>query len=196
MKALVERIKAVGVSIGGGIIKVDEFLNHQVDPGLMMDIGQELVLRFRERGLNEATKVVTPESSGICPAFCVAYILQVPLIYARKRQPVTMSSGFWLTKAPSRTKGGTVKLMISREYLGIYDHVLVVDDWLASGATISALVQNVLMSRAELLGIGCVIEKVYEPGRERLARLVDVPIISLARVDLDGDRLVVQGGRY
>jgi len=104
-----------------------------------------------------------------------------------------MDDGYYLAKAPSRTKGGTVKLMISHEYLGNYDRVLIIDDWLASGATIGALAQNVLMSRAKLLGIGVVIKKVYENGRAVLEQL-GVPIVSLAKVDLDGNRLVVEEG--
>lgn len=191
MKALIERIQAEAVHIGDGIIKVDGFVNHQIDPALTSAIGRRFAQRFAEEGVIAVNKVVTAEVSGIAPALATAQALIVPLVYARKHRPITMPDGFYLAEAPSHTKGGTVRLMISPEYLGEGDRVLLIDDFLAQGYTIAALVELIQQSGATLCGIGCVIEKVFERGRRRLADL-GVPILSLAKIDLVHDSIVVR----
>jgi xanthine phosphoribosyltransferase len=190
VKALIDRIKAEGTYIGGGIIKVDSFVNHQIDPTLTMAIGSEFANRFAQAGVDAVTKVVTAEVSGIAPALATAQALGVPMVYARKHRPITMPDDFYLAEAPSHTKGGVVRLMISPEYLAEGDRVLLIDDFLATGLTISAVVELIRQSRATLCGIGCVIEKVFEGGRTYLADL-DVPIIALAKIDLNGDSFTV-----
>ena len=190
MQALIERIRAEAVHIGRGIIKVDGFVNHQIDPALTTQMGVEFAQRFAGAGVGGLTKVITAEVSGIAPALATAQALNVPLVYARKHRPITMPDGFFLAEAPSHTKGGVVRLMISPQYLGVGDRVLLIDDFLATGETIRALVGLVQQSGATLCGIGCVIEKVFERGREQLADL-DVPIVTLARIDLDGDDITV-----
>jgi xanthine phosphoribosyltransferase len=190
MKALVERIRAEAAYLGGGIIKVDGFLNHQIDPALTTAMGREFAQRFADAGVTDMTKVITAEVSGIAPSLATAQVLGVPLVYARKHRPITMPDGFYLAKAPSHTKGGVVQLMVSPEYLSAADRVLLIDDFLATGCTIEALVELVAQSGAKLCGIGCVIEKVYECGRERLAH-TGVPIVSLAQIDLAGEELRV-----
>jgi xanthine phosphoribosyltransferase len=190
MQALIERIRAEAVHIGRGIIKVDGFVNHQIDPALTTQMGVEFAQRFAGVGVDGLTKVITAEVSGIAPALATAQALDVPLVYARKHRPITMPDGFFLAEAPSHTKGGVVRLMISPQYLGVGDRVLLIDDFLATGETIRALVGLVQQSGATLCGIGCVIEKVFERGREQLADL-DVPIVTLARIDLDGDDITV-----
>jgi xanthine phosphoribosyltransferase len=190
MRALIERIQTEGTYIGNGIIKVDSFVNHQIDPSLTMAIGAEFAQRFRQAGVQTVTKVVTAEVSGIAPALSTAQALNVPMVYARKHRPITMPDGFYLSEAPSHTKGGVVQLMVSPEYLDARDQVLLIDDFLASGLTIAAIVDVVRQSGATLCGIGCVIEKVFEGGREHLSGL-NVPIISLAKIDLDGDSFTV-----
>jgi xanthine phosphoribosyltransferase len=192
MKALVERIQAEATYLGGGIVKVDGFLNHQIDPALTMAMGQEFARRFVEAGVTRITKVITAEVSGIAPSLATAQVLGVPLVYARKHRPITMPDGFYLVEAPSHTKGGVVQLMVSPQYLHASDRVLLIDDFLATGCTIEALVALVAQSGAALCGIGCVIEKAYEHGRERLAH-TGVPIISLAQIDLHGEKLHVSG---
>jgi xanthine phosphoribosyltransferase len=191
MKALIERIKAEGIHIGKGIIKVDGFVNHQIDPELTTAIGVEFARLFAQAGVDNVTKVITAEVSGIAPALAVAQALQVPMVYARKHRPITMPDGFYLAEAPSHTKGGIVQLMISPEYLCPGDRVLLIDDFLATGVTIEAMIDLIRQSGATLCGIGCVIEKEYECGREQLSSL-GVPIISLAKIDLDGDALIVR----
>jgi xanthine phosphoribosyltransferase len=176
MNALVERIKKEGQNLGGGILKVDGFINHQVDPILMDECGREFASRFK--GIN-ANKILTAEISGIAPALAAARYLELPVVYARKRKPVTMPDQVLLTLAPSHTKGRTVELIISPEYLGKGDRVLIIDDFLASGETILGLVRLTQVAGAEIIGIGILIEKQFEDGRQKLEAL-GIPIESLA----------------
>ncbi len=178
MQALKERILTEGRYLGGGILKVDSFVNHQVDPALMMACGEELARRF---AATQPDKVFTAEISGIAPALATAYYLRVPLIFARKHRPVTMPGQIFLTLTPSHTKGREVELMVSPEYLHAGDRVLIIDDFLASGETILGLVRLVEAAQAQVVGIGALIEKTFEQGRQKLASL-GVPIESLAQI--------------
>ena len=176
MQALKDRILREGRNLGRGILKVDGFINHQVDPVLTMKMGQELGSRFGRVG---ATKVLTAEISGIAPALMTALALDIPVVYARKSKPITMPAETYTQSAPSHTKGKQIELIVSPEFLSSEDRVLIVDDFLATGNTISALIRIVDESGATLVGIGAVIEKTFEGGREALSFL-DVPIQSLA----------------
>ncbi|NLF00519.1 MAG: xanthine phosphoribosyltransferase [Anaerolineales bacterium] len=176
MEELKRRILAEGQDLGRGILKVDSFINHQIDTHLMFAVGQEMASHFTGLGV---TKVITAEISGIAPAMATAHALHVPVIYARKTRPVTMTGPVFVEVAPSHTKGSDVFLMVSAEFLGPGDRVLVVDDFLASGATISALVRLVRHSGATPIGIATAIEKRFEGGRAALSYL-GVPIVSLA----------------
>jgi xanthine phosphoribosyltransferase len=176
MQALKERILCDGRNLGKGILKVDGFVNHQVDAALMLEAGKELGTRFADAG---ATKVLTAEISGIAPALTTALTLEVPLVYARKTKPVTMTDPVYVEAAPSHTKGVSVFLMVSPEFLTPRDRILIVDDFLASGQTIMALVRIVRHAGAELVGIGALIEKAFEGGREELNSL-GVPVHALA----------------
>ena len=133
MQELKDRILQEGKNLGGGILKVDGFINHQVDPALMDACGQEFARRFRDIG---ATKVLTAEISGIAPALTTAYHLGLPVVYARKSKPITMPDQVFLTLTPSHTKGRTVELIVSPEFLAGGERILLIDDFLASGATI------------------------------------------------------------
>ncbi len=181
MQALIERILAEGKNLGNGILKVDGFVNHQLDPALTMQMGIEFAARFAAVGVDGVTKVITAEVSGIAPALATGSALNVPVVYARKSRPITMKDGFYSSQAPSHTKGGIVDLIISPEYLLPTDRVLLIDDFLASGITIEALADVIAQCGATLCGIGCVIEKEFEGGRERLQSL-GVPIVSLAQI--------------
>src|SRR5512135_2201930 len=186
MELLKERILREGVNLGHGILKVDSFINHQVDPALMLAVGGALAARFAHLGAN---KIVTAEISGIAPALTTGLALGIPVVYARKTRPVTMHPNAMLASAPSHTKGVLTEFMISPEYLGPRDHVLVIDDFLARGETIKALVQLVEKAGAQLVGIGAVIEKRFEGGREALHYL-NVPIETLACiVNMDNGRI-------
>ena len=191
MKALVERIRQEGKNLGRGILKVDGFVNHQLDPELTMEMGRAFARRFAAAGVTGITKIITAEVSGIAPALTTGIVLNVPVIYARKTRPITMPSGYFSANAPSHTKGGLVDLIVSPEYLQPDDRVLLIDDFLATGQTIDALASLVAECGATLVGVGCIIEKSFEEGRQRLDHL-HVPVVSLAIIEsMDGDTITV-----
>jgi xanthine phosphoribosyltransferase len=184
MQALKDRILLEGKNLGNGILKVDGFINHQVDPVLMQMCGQELARRFLGVG---ATKVLTAEISGIAPAVTTALYLGLPVVYARKHKPITMPDQVFLTLTPSHTKGRTVELIISPEYLAGGERVLIIDDFLATGATILGLVRLAQTAGATIVGIGALIEKIFEGGRDALESL-GVQVEALARIkSMQGD---------
>ena len=192
MKALLERIRTEGSYLGNGILKVDSFLNHQLYPGLTMEMGRELCERLTRAGVTGVTKIITAETSGIAPALAAAVAFDAPLVFARKKRPITMPDGYFHAEAPSHTKGGVTDLMISPEYLAAADRVVVIDDFLASGKTTDALIRAITQSGAQVLGVGAVIEKAFEEGRKRL-ETHGVPIVSLAVIEkLDEDGIVVR----
>ncbi|HMS00256.1 MAG TPA: xanthine phosphoribosyltransferase [Anaerolineales bacterium] len=176
MKELEERILRDGKNLSGGILKVDSFVNHQVDPLLMDACGREFARLFASV---RATKILTAEISGIAPALTTAIHLGLPVVYARKHKPITMPDQVFLTLAPSHTKGRTVELIVSPEYLANGERVLIIDDFLASGQTILGLVRLAEASGSKIVGIGALIEKSFEGGRDALASL-GVPVESLA----------------
>jgi xanthine phosphoribosyltransferase len=191
MQALKDRILQDGKNLGNGILKVDGFINHQVDPLLMQACGEELARRFKDVG---ATKVLTAEISGIAPALTTALELKLPVVYARKHKPITMPDQVFLTLSPSHTKGRMVELIISPEYLAGGERILIIDDFLASGATILGLVRLAQTAGAVIVGIGTLIEKTFEGGRDLLSPL-GVPVESLARVSsMEGDQIVFADG--
>jgi xanthine phosphoribosyltransferase len=186
MQELKDRILAEGKNLGNGILKVDGFINHQVDPTLMDTCGREFARRFRNVG---ATKVLTAEISGIAPALTTAFHLGLPVVYARKSKPITMPDQVFLTLTPSHTKGRTVELIVSPEFLAGGERILIIDDFLASGATILGLVRLAQTAGAVIVAIGALIEKSFEGGRDALAGL-GVPIESLAVVSaMEGDQI-------
>ncbi len=188
MEALRRRVLQEGRHLGKGIIKVDGFLNHQVDAPLMVEAGQELARRFAPL---HPDKVMTAEISGIAPALCAGLALDVPIIYARKTRPITMPAQVYCRTAPSHTKGREVALLVSPEVLHPQERVLIVDDFLATGQTILALAGLVEDAAAVLVGIGVVIEKRFENGREALAHL-QVPIESLVIIEkVAGEQIVL-----
>jgi len=186
MQALKDKIMKEGKVLANGILKVDSFINHQVDPMLMDACGREFAKRFAGVG---ATKVLTAEISGIAPALTTALHLGLQVVYARKTKPVTMPDQVYLTLAPSHTKGRMVELIISPEHLQHGERVLIIDDFLASGATILGLVRLAETAGAEIVGIGALIEKNFEGGRAALQK-VGVPVESLAVIaSLDNDTI-------
>jgi xanthine phosphoribosyltransferase len=178
MQLLKDRILKEGQYLGNGILKVDSFINHQVDPDLMNEAGKAFAQLFKGVG---ATKILTAEISGIAPAVYTGQHMKLPVVYARKRKPITMPDQVLLTLAPSHTKGRTVELIVSPEYLAGGEKVLIIDDFLASGATILGLVQIAEIAGAKIVGIGALIEKTFEGGRTALENL-KVPIHALAAI--------------
>jgi xanthine phosphoribosyltransferase len=186
MQELLDRIRQEGKNLGNGILKVDGFINHQVDPKLMDSCGKEFSRRFGNIG---ATKILTAEISGIAPAITTGFHMGLPVVYARKTKPITMPDQVFLTLTPSHTKGRTVELIVSPEFLAGSERILIIDDFLASGATILGLVRLAQTAGAIIVGIGTLIEKSFEGGREALSYL-DVPVESLAVVSsMDGSQI-------
>ncbi len=190
MELLKDRIRQQGQNLGNGILKVDGFINHQVDPMLMDACGQEFAKIFAGIG---ATKILTAEISGIAPAVATGKYMELPVVYARKSKPVTMPDQVFLTLAPSHTKGRMVELIVSPEYLSGGEKVLIIDDFLASGATILGLARLANTAGATLVGIGALVEKQFESGREALSHL-GVPVHSLVSVaSLEDDKITFVG---
>jgi xanthine phosphoribosyltransferase len=176
MQELKARILKEGRNLGSGILKVDSFLNHQIDPGLMTRVGAELADRL---AYTRPTKVLTAETSGIAPALATAAALGIPVVFARKSAPLTMDYSIIRETCRSRTHDQLVELMVSTEYLTPEERVLIIDDFLATAQTILALARLVSKVNATLVGVGAVVEKEFELGRVN-AQGLHVPIESLA----------------
>lgn len=187
MQLLEERILQEARNLGDGILKVDGFINHQVDPELMEACGKEFARLFADVG---AQRILTAEISGIAPALMTARFLKLPVVYARKTKPVTMSDTVYLTVAPSHTKGVMTELIVAPDFLPRDERVLIIDDFLASGATIMGLVRLIQAAGAPLVGIGALIEKEFEGGRELLSAL-NVPVHALASISSMQDGKIV-----
>lgn len=189
LQLLRERILTEGKHLGRGILKVDSFINHQLDSRLIKLIGEEFAECFAPL---HATKILTAETSGIAPALATGIALDLPVVFARKHQPLTMSPHPYREATQSHTHARPVELIVSPEYLLPDDRVLIVDDFLATAQTILALVRLVQQSGAQLVGIGAVIEKSFEGGRAAL-QPVGVPVHSLAVVErFDGERIILR----
>ncbi len=178
MEELVEEIKEKGIAIGNEILKVDSFLNHQVDVKLMKKIGKEFSEYFKNKNV---TKVVTIESSGIAPATMTALELDVPLLILKKKKPNTMEDEFIQTIVKSFTKGNEYKLTVSKKYIDQNDNVIIIDDFLANGESCLGAIRLVEELGAKVQGIGIVIEKSFQPGREKIDKR-GYDIYSLARI--------------
>ncbi|HWO74434.1 MAG TPA: xanthine phosphoribosyltransferase [Bacillus sp. (in: firmicutes)] len=178
MKLLHEKIRQNGKVLSDTVLKVDSFLNHQVDPQLMKAIGDEFYLRFRHDGI---TKVLTLESSGIAPAMMTALNFGVPFVFAKKRKPLTLVDDLFTAEVYSFTKRETNTISISKEYINAGDRVLIIDDFLANGEAAFGLLELVKKAGAETKGIGIVIEKAFQSGRKRLEEQA-IRVESLARI--------------
>lgn len=178
MKLLEDRINVDGRILGDDILKVDSFLTHQVDFSLMKAIGERLADVYREKGI---TKVVTIEASGIAPALYAAESLGVPMIFAKKAKNVTMNEELLTTDVFSFTKQVTSTVSISKKFLSSDDSVLIVDDFLANGQAALGLLRLIEQAGAKAVGVGIVIEKSFQTGRQLL---IDkgLQLTSLARI--------------
>jgi xanthine phosphoribosyltransferase len=189
MQALKDRIRREGENLGRGILKIDSFLNHQIDPILMEEAGRAIAEHFAD---TRPTRILTAEVSGIIPATMAGRALgNLPVVYARKHKPITMREPVYVDSAPSHTKGGEVMLMVSPEFLSAGDRILIVDDFLATGRTIDALARIVQSAGATLVGIAAVVEKTFEGGRAALGYW-GVPIVSLATItDMSEGKIIL-----
>jgi xanthine phosphoribosyltransferase len=163
--ALEQKILAEGIVLSEEVLKVDSFLNHQIDPVMMQLIGQEFARLFKDAGL---TKIITIEASGIAPAVMAGLELGVPVIFARKYQSLTLKDDLYRSKVFSFTKQTESTIAISRKHINETDKVLVIDDFLANGQAALGLADLIHQANAEVVGIGIVIEKSFQPGRDIL----------------------------
>ncbi|HGD4823239.1 TPA: xanthine phosphoribosyltransferase [Streptococcus agalactiae] len=178
MKLLEERILKDGDVLGENILKVDSFLTHQVDFELMQEIGKVFADKYKEAGI---TKVVTIEASGIAPAVYAAQALGVPMIFAKKAKNITMTEGILTAEVYSFTKQVTSQVSIVSRFLSNDDNVLIIDDFLANGQAAKGLLEIIGQAGAKVAGIGIVIEKSFQDGRDLLEK-TGVPVTSLARI--------------
>lgn len=178
MKVLQEKILNEGKVLSGDVLKVDAFLNHQIDPVLMQEIGKEFAKRFKEENI---TKIVTIESSGIAPAVMAALELGVKVIFARKRKSLTLQDNMYVANVYSFTKQETNEISLSRNHIDESDRVLIIDDFLANGQAALGLMSLVEQAGATIAGIGIVIEKAFQDGGKKL-REQGVRVESLAEI--------------
>lgn len=178
MESLKDKILSEGAALSESVLKVDNFLNHQIDPSLMHEIGAEFKKRFEHKGI---TKIVTLESSGIAPSVMAGLLMDVPVIFARKRQSLTMIDGLLTSEVYSYTKQETNKVSVAHKFLDPEDSVLIIDDFLANGQAAEALIDIVDQAGSEIAGIGIVIEKSFQPGGSVL-REKGYHVESLARI--------------
>ena len=178
MDLLKKRILQDGKCFEGGILKVDSFINHQMDPILMKSIGVEFVRRFANKDFN---KVMTIEASGIAPAIMVGYLLELPVVFAKKKQPKTMENMI-STTVRSFTKDREYNVCISKDFLTKEDRVLFIDDFLANGNAANGIIDLIDQAGAQLAGMGFIIEKAFQHGGEVL-RECGIHVESLAIID-------------
>jgi len=176
--ALEQKILAEGIVLSEEVLKVDSFLNHQIDPIMMQQIGQEFAHLFKDAGI---TKIITIEASGIAPAVMAGLELGVPVIFARKYQSLTLKDDLYRSKVFSFTKQTESTIAISNKHISSTDKVLVIDDFLANGQAALGLADLIHQANAEVVGIGIVIEKSFQPGRDLLLEK-GYRVESLARV--------------
>lgn len=165
MQLLRKKVTDEGIVLSNQVLKVDSFLNHQMDPVLMKEVGKEFTRRFEDQAI---TKVLTIESSGIAPGIMTALELNVPMIFARKQKSLTLKHDIYVEKVYSFTKKETNEITVAKKFIKPTDRVLIIDDFLANGEAAFGLARIVEQAGAEVVGIGIVIEKSFQPGRQLL----------------------------
>jgi len=189
MKILQERILKDGKCFEGGILKVDKFINHQMDPYLMKQIAIEFIKKFANEDIN---KIITIEASGIAPAIMLGYMMELPVVFAKKKQPSTMND-MYQTKVSSFTKKRDYHVVISKEYLTPEDRVLFIDDFLAYGNAGLGIVDLCQQAGATIVGAGFIIEKAFQHGREALQKAGISHIESMAIIEsLDNCKIKIR----
>ena len=183
MKELEEKIKKEGKALSENILKVDSFLNHQVDVAFMQKVGKEFAKHYENQ---QITKVVTIESSGIAPATFVAHYLKVPLLILKKQKPNTLQNEFLQTTVFSFTKGQSYELTVAKKYIQKEDNALIIDDFLANGEASLGAIRLLEGAGAKVAGIGIVIEKAFQPGRKKIEEK-GYEVYSLARIKKLGE---------
>jgi xanthine phosphoribosyltransferase len=183
MELLQKAIQERGTIIGDTIVKVDSFLNHEMDTALLYEIGQEFRRQFQHKSV---TKIVTIEAGGIAPALMAGLAFNVPVVYAKKQKSLTMKGDVYIESVYSFTKQVHSNVTISKDRLSPEDHVLIIDDFLANGEAAAGLISILNQAGATVAGIGIVIEKSFQRGRSRLEEL-GIEVVSLARIARIGE---------
>lgn len=165
MQELRERILKEGKVLDNDILKVDSFINYQVDPTLMDHIGKEFAEYFKDKGI---TKIITIESSGIAPALMTAAAMNVPMVIMKKQPAKELNEKLYSTQVTSFTTRKQYDLCLSAEVISSDDHVLIIDDFLADGEAITGAIRLIRMAHATVAGIGILIEKSYQPGYDKI----------------------------
>lgn len=178
MKLLEDIILSDGVAVNENILKVDSFINHQVNPSLMKQVGDEFASHFANCGV---TKVVTIESSGIAPALMTASALDVPMVILKKEPSKVLNDHLYQTVVTSFTKGTNYELTLSQKYISEQDHVLIIDDFLANGEAATGAIRLIRKAQATVAGIGVLVEKSFQPGHDKLVEQ-GVEVYALARI--------------
>lgn len=179
MNLLKQKILTEGVALSDTVLKVDHFLNHQIDPALMVEIGKEFKSYFEHKNI---TKILTLESSGIAPSVMAGLELGVPVIFARKRKSLTLNENLLTTEVFSYTKQETSNIAVAEKFIKADDNILIIDDFLANGEAAYALINIVKKAKANISGIGIVIEKSFQKGGTKL-REDGYHVYSLARIE-------------
>ena len=179
MKELQERILADGQVIGNNILKVDSFLNHQIDPQFILRLGAELARRFKEEGV---TKVLTVEASGIAVAMAAALSLGVPVVFAKKKQALTQEGDVYAAPVFSFTRKEHLEITVARQFLSADDVILIIDDFLAHGEALNGMISLVAQAGGKLAGAGIVIEKHFQKGGDAI-RAKGVRVESLVSIE-------------
>lgn len=178
MELLERRIRADGKIRDGGVLKVDSFLNHQMDISLFCEIGKEF---YRLFGKENVTKILTIEASGIGIACLAAQYFNVPVIFAKKNKTKNIAGDVYMSQVESFTHGQVYEIIVSKEFLQAEDRVLLIDDFLANGSALQGLIKLVRDAGATLVGAGICVEKAFQPGGEMI-RAMGVRVESLARI--------------
>ena len=190
MESLGQKVKEDGVVIDEKILKVDGFLNHQIDAKLMNDVGKTFYESFKDAGI---TKILTIEASGIAPAIMASFHFDVACLFSKKAKPSALKDGFYSTDIHSFTKNKTSTVIVSEEFLGPDDKVLIIDDFLANGDASLGLNDIVKQANATTVGVGIVVEKSFQNGRQRLED-AGLYVSSLCKVaSLKGNKVTLLG---
>ncbi len=178
MRELEEKILAEGRAVNEDILKVDSFINHQIEPELMRRMGEAFAGHFADRGI---TKVVTIESSGIAPALMTALTLHVPMVVFKKQPSKILNDDLYQTIVTSYTKETSYELTLSKKFISENDHVLIIDDFLANGEAVTGVLRLLRQTHATVAGFGVLIEKSFQPGRAKLEEQ-GIDVYALARI--------------
>lgn len=192
MKLLEDRIRSDGEVLPGNVLKINSFLNHQVDPELMKKVGEEFSQLFKDSGI---TKVLTCEASGIAPGVMTAYELHVPMVFARKKKPATLNDAVYWADVYSYTKKVTNQICVEQKFLNQDDRLLIIDDFLANGEAVKGMINIANQAGTEVAGVGIVVAKTFQGGSDwlkdhgyRLEALAEIASLTNNQVHFVGEK--------